>query len=312
MEEWIILNEESKKYKNTISGVLVVDKPPGMTSHDVVQVVRRGTGIRRTGHIGTLDPRASGVLVLLVGPAVRLSEYLVTDTKRYEAQITFGAVSDTFDADGTVTTTGVEPVLDEETVGAAMRKFTGEIVQRPPSYSALKIKGKKAYERARAGEAFEIPERKVTVYSFDLVEFDPPDISVEVYCSSGTYIRSLAHDLGTALGCGAYLSELRRTKSGRFSLRQAATVEELKASFDNGDWYHFLIPAIEALDDFPEVILDIETENDVRSGKRIPAGDAEPPKSGLAKGVSLQGELVAILAYDAASNDWKPKKVFIN
>ena len=114
------MNEESKKYKNTISGVLVVDKPPGMTSHDVVQVVRRGTGIRRIGHIGTLDPRASGVLVLLVGPAVRLSEYLVTDTKRYEAQITFGAVSDTYDADGTVTTTGVDPVIDEETVETAI------------------------------------------------------------------------------------------------------------------------------------------------------------------------------------------------
>lgn len=306
------MNEESKKYKNTISGVLVVDKSPGMTSHDVVQVVRRGTGIRRIGHIGTLDPRASGVLVLLVGPAVRLSEYLVTDTKCYEAQITFGATSDTFDADGNVTETGVEPVLDEDTVLAAMEKFLGEIVQRPPNYSALKIKGKKAYELARAGESFEIPERKVTVYSFDLVEFNPPDISVEIYCSSGTYVRSLAHDLGAALGCGAYLNELRRTKSGRFSLRQAATLDELKTSFENGDWYNFLIPAIDALDDFPEVILDLESENDIRCGKRIAAEETGLNDGDLAKAVSLQGELVAILAYDAETQGWKPKKVFIN
>ena len=306
------MNEESKKYKNTISGVLVVDKPPGMTSHDVVQIVRRGTGIRRIGHIGTLDPRASGVLVLLVGPAVRLSEYLITDRKRYEAQFTFGAVSNTYDADGEVVKTGGAPELDEESVSAAMKQFTGEIVQRPPNYSALKIGGKKAYERARAGEVFEIPERRVTIYVFDLVEFNPPDISVEVDCSSGTYIRSLAHELGAALGCGAYLSELRRTKSGHFSLRQAATLEELKAAFENGDWYQYLIPAIDSLADFTEIQLDLELERDIRCGRAIQAEAAINMDSAFAKAVSLQGELVAVLQYDAEAALWKPKKVLIS
>lgn len=306
------MNEESKKYKNTISGVLVVDKPPGMTSHDVVQIVRRGTGIRRIGHIGTLDPRASGVLVLLVGPAVRLSEYLITDRKRYEAQFTFGAVSNTYDADGEVIKTGGTPELDEERVSAEMKKFTGEIVQRPPSYSALKIGGKKAYERARAGEIFEIPERRVTIYAFDLVEFNPPDISVEVDCSSGMYIRSLAHELGAALGCGAYLSELRRTKSGRFSLRQAATLDELKTAFENGDWYQYLIPAIDSLADFTEIQLDLEMERDIRCGKAIQAEAGTNVDPAFAKAVSLQGELVAVLQYDAEAALWKPKKVLIS
>lgn len=306
------MNEETRKYKNAISGVLVVDKPPMMTSHDVVQVVRRGTGIRRIGHIGTLDPRASGVLVLLVGPAVRLSEFLITDAKRYEAMIRFGAVSDTYDADGNVVPTGVEPVLDEETVLKAMERFTGSITQRPPNYSALKIKGRKAYELARAGEEFEIPEREVTVYDFDLLEFNPPDIFVEVFCSSGTYIRSLAHDLGKELGCGAYLTELRRTKSGRFSMRQAVTLDELKKAFEDGDWYQYLIPAIESLDDFPEVVLDETLELAVRHGQRVAVSDVEPNQDGYGKGISLQGELVAILEYDKEGENWKPKKVFLN
>lgn len=306
------MNEETRKYKNAISGVLVVDKPPMMTSHDVVQVVRRGTGIRRIGHIGTLDPRASGVLVLLVGPAVRLSEFLITDAKRYEAMIRFGAVSDTYDADGKVVPTGVEPVLDEETVLRAMERFTGSITQRPPNYSALKIKGRKAYELARAGEEFEIPEREVTVYDFDLLEFNPPDIFVEVFCSSGTYIRSLAHDLGKELGCGAYLTELRRTKSGRFSMRQAVTLDELKKAFEDGDWYQYLIPAIESLDDFPEVVLDETLELAVRHGQRVAVSDVEPNQDGYGKGISLQGELVAILEYDKEGESWKPKKVFLN
>lgn len=283
-----------------------------MTSHDVVQVVRRGTGIRRIGHIGTLDPRASGVLVLLVGPAVRLSEFLITDAKRYEAMIRFGAVSDTYDADGNVVPTGVEPVLDEETVLKAMERFTGSITQRPPNYSALKIKGRKAYELARAGEGFEIPEREVTVYDFDLLEFNPPDIFVEVFCSSGTYIRSLAHDLGKELGCGAYLTELRRTKSGRFSMRQAVTLDELKKAFEDGDWYQYLIPAIESLDDFPEVVLDETLELAVRHGQRVAVSGVEPNRDGYGKGISLQGELVAILEYDKEGENWKPKKVFLN
>lgn len=306
-----MLTEETKSYKNAISGVLVVDKPIGMTSHDVVAIVRKGTGIRRIGHIGTLDPRASGVLVLLVGPAVRLSEYLVTDTKRYEALITFGATSNTYDADGEVQETGIVVNLDEETVLAAMERFTGTIVQRPPNYSALKIKGKKAYQLARAGVEFEIPEREVTVFDFELVEFNPPDIAVEVYCSSGTYIRSLAHDLGAALGCGGYLRELRRTKSGKFSLRQAVPLDDLKFSFEEGDWYQYLIPAIDALGEFPEVVLEEEDEMAIRCGKRIAMGDVAPNADGLAKGVSVQGELVAILVADSETNEWQPKKVFL-
>ena len=178
-------SEETKRYKSAISGVLIVDKPIGKTSHDIVQIIRKGTGIRRIGHTGTLDPRASGVLVILIGPAVRLSEYLQSDIKRYEATIRLGSVSDTYDGDGLIETTGADMNISEDQISEAMKKFVGEIEQTPPVYSALKIKGRKAYEMAREGIDFEIPSRKVTVYSMDLIEYNPPELSVDILCSSG-------------------------------------------------------------------------------------------------------------------------------
>lgn len=299
-------SDEVKRYKSAISGVMIVDKPSGKTSHDVVQIIRKGTGLRRIGHTGTLDPRASGVLVILIGPAVRLSEYLQTDRKRYEALIRFGSVSDTYDADGDVQPTGLAVDITEDRLLEAMEKFVGEIEQIPPSYSALKINGRKAYELARKGEPVEIPSRKVTLYAFDLIEYNPPELTAEIYCSSGTYVRSVAHDLGKELGCGAYLAGLRRTLSGRFSLRDAVPIPELMDSFEEGTWYQYLIPAAEALEGYQELILDVETEAAVRHGRRIPA---ESTEFSMAKGVSEQGELIAILELDEETREWKPKKV---
>jgi len=205
---------------NTISGVLVVDKPVGLTSHEVVQIIRRGTNIRRAGHTGTLDPRASGVLVILLGPAVRLSEYVSASDKRYQAVLQLGTTTDTYDADGRVLTTN--PVeISEQQFETALQSFIGEIEQVPPPYSAVKIKGRKAYEMAREGEEVDLQPRRITVYSLELLEWAPPEAVIDVYCSSGTYIRSLANDLGKMLGCGAHLVGLRRTKSGRFTLRDA-------------------------------------------------------------------------------------------
>lgn len=243
---------EKDNLKNVVSGVLVVDKPVGLTSHDVVQIVRRGTGIRRAGHTGTLDPRASGVLVILVGPAVRLSEYVSASDKRYQATIKLGASTDTYDEEGTIT--GSAPEVDiekitEESFDEILQQFVGEIEQVPPPYSAVKVKGRKAYDMARKGEEVDLEPRLINVYSLEVLEWAPPEAVIDVYCSSGTYVRSLAHDMGKALGTGAYLIGLRRTKSGRFTLRDAVQLRRLQEAFDAGDWYRYLIPAAEALAD---------------------------------------------------------------
>ncbi|MDD5369221.1 MAG: tRNA pseudouridine(55) synthase TruB [Anaerolineaceae bacterium] len=294
--------------KNAISGVLVVDKPVGLTSHDVVQIIRKGTGIRRAGHTGTLDPRASGVLVILIGPAVRLSEYVSASDKRYQAIIRLGASTDTYDADGRVTSQA--PVdITEEQFEESLKQFIGEIEQVPPPYSAVKVKGRKAYEMAREGEEVDLQPRKINVYNLELLEWAPPEAVIDVYCSSGTYVRSLAHDLGNVLGCGAHLIGLRRTKSGRFTLRDAVPLRRLRESFDAGNWYQYLIPAAEALSDWPAVELGDEQVDAIRHGHRI---SADAGANGWARAISQQGELVALMEVDADAREWQPRKVFFS
>ncbi len=298
---------ERDEIKNVVSGVLVVDKPVGLTSHDVVQIIRRGTGIRRAGHTGTLDPRASGVLVILIGPAVRLSEYVSASDKRYQATIRLGASTDTYDAEGAVMDSTDVNEISEEGFDEILQKFVGEIEQVPPPYSAVKVKGRKAYDMAREGEEVELEPRMIQVYSLEVLEWAPPEAVIDVYCSSGTYVRSLAHDLGKELGTGAHLVGLRRTKSGRFTLRDAVPLRRLQEAFDAGNWYKYLIPAAEALSDWPMVELDGDDVELIRHGHRIPA---EPGSKGWARGVSQQGDLVALLEVDEESNEWQPRKVF--
>lgn len=303
------MDDRSFDMQNAISGVLVVDKPIGMTSHDVVQVVRKGTNIRRAGHTGTLDPRASGVLVILIGPAVRLSEYVSASDKRYQAVIRLGATTDTYDADGRVTSSAPVNVTEEQ-FEAALKNFVGEIEQVPPPYSAVKVKGRKAYEMAREGEMVELAPRKIMVYNLDLLEWAPPEAVIDVYCSSGTYVRSLAHDLGEVLGCGAHLVGLRRTKSGRFTLRDAVPLRKLRDAFELGNWYAHLIPAAEALSDWPAIDLTADQVELVRHGHRVASERSE--KGSWARAISEQGELVALLEYDEASAEWQPRKVFFS
>ena len=293
--------------KNVVSGVLVVDKPVGLTSHDVVQIIRRGTNIRRAGHTGTLDPRASGVLVVLIGPAVRLSEYVSASDKRYQATIRLGSSTDTFDAEGRITSSASVDNISEEQFEEILEQYVGEIEQVPPPYSAIKIGGRKAYEMAREGEEVNLEPRVIQVYSLELLEWDPPEAVVDVFCSSGTYVRSLANDLGNALGVGAHLVGLRRTKSGRFTLRDAVPMRRLQESFVAGDWYKYLIPAAEALADWPMVELDGDQVELVRHGHRVAA---ESGSTGWARGVSEQGDLVALLEVDEDLKEWQPRKVF--
>lgn len=298
---------DKDQIKNVVSGVLVIDKPIGLTSHDVVQIIRRGTGIRRAGHTGTLDPRASGVLVVLIGPAVRLSEYVSASDKRYQATIRLGKTTDTFDSEGVVMNSSVVGDITEDQFHEILQNFVGEIEQVPPPYSAVKVKGRKAYEMARKGEEVKLEPRMIQVYSLDVLEWALPEIVIDVYCSSGTYVRSLANDLGTALGTGAHLIGLRRTKSGRFTLRDAVLLRRLKEAFDAGDWYKFLIPAADALGDWPMVELDADEVELVRHGHRVAS---QPESTGWARGLSQQGDLVALLEHDDETGEWQPRKVF--
>jgi tRNA pseudouridine55 synthase len=300
---------EKEDVKNVVSGVLVVDKPVGLTSHDVVQIIRRGTGIRRAGHTGTLDPRASGVLVILVGPAVRLSEYVSASDKRYQATVHLGSSTDTYDAEGVITGSPTVSVdqIDEDKFNDVLQQFTGEIEQVPPPYSAVKVQGRKAYEMAREGEEVDLAPRMINVYSLDVLEWAPPEVVIDVYCSSGTYVRSLANDLGKELGTGAHLVGLRRTKSGRFTLRDAVPLRRLQEAFDAGNWYRYLIPAAEALAEWPQIELDPSQVELIRHGHRI-TSDIE--EKGMARAITQQGDLVALLEYSEETDDWQPRKVF--
>jgi tRNA pseudouridine55 synthase len=300
-------SRDREDIKNVVSGVLVVDKPVGLTSHDVVQIIRRGTGIRRAGHTGTLDPRASGVLVILIGPAVRLSEYVSASDKRYQATIRLGSSTDTYDGEGRVINSRPIGAITEDQFNTTLQRFVGEMEQTPPPYSAVKVKGKKAYEMAREGEEVDLEPRIINVYSLEILEWAPPEAVIDVYCSSGTYVRSLANDLGLALGSGAHLVGLRRTKSGRFTLRDAVPLRRLQEAFDAGNWYRYLIPAAEALADWPMVELDADQVELIRHGHRVPG---EPGVKGWARGVSEQGDLVALLELDDAVGEWQPRKVF--
>ena len=303
------MDDRRTQLKNTVSGVLVVDKPIGITSHDVVQIVRNGTRIKRAGHTGTLDPRASGVLVVLLGPAVRLSEYVSAEDKRYHAVIQLGKKTDTFDEEGSITGTSPVDDITAEQFEEALKGFIGEIEQVPPPYSAVKVNGRKAYELARKGEEVELEPRIIHVHSLELLEWDSPQALVDVHCSSGTYVRSLANDLGEILKCGAMLAGLRRTKNGKFTLNDAIPLRKLTEAFQDGTWYKYLIPAAEALDEWPTINLTDEEIDLVRHGHRI---KREEKIGDMARAITEQGELVALMQFDEESGEYQPKKVFFS
>jgi tRNA pseudouridine55 synthase len=292
--------------KDVVSGVFVIDKPVGLTSHDVVQIVRRGTGIRRAGHTGTLDPRASGVLVVLLGPAVRLSEFVSASDKSYQATIRLGSRTETYDTESEPSEEMPVNVTEDEFI-ELIKGYEGEIEQVPPPYSAVKVDGEKAYDRARKGEEVDLEPRLINVYHLDLLEWAPPEVVVDVKCSSGTYVRSLANDIGEALGIGAHLVGLRRTSSGQFTLRDSISLRRLREAFDTGTWAQHLIPAAEALSDWYTIELDGETLEKVRNGHRIPAEDGA---TGWARAISEQGDLVALMEVVEEDQEWQPRKVF--
>ncbi len=215
-----------------LDGILLIDKAAGWTSHDVVAKCRNITGQRRTGHTGTLDPAATGLLVLCLGKATRLVEYMSGQDKEYEGEIALGATTDTDDAEGTILTEAPVPDIDDARLRELERQFTGAIDQVPPAYSAVKVDGTRAYAVARKGGELELAPRPVVVHSLELELRREGRMGIRIVCGSGTYVRSLARDIGAALGCGAHLAHLRRTRNGPFHIDEALTVEDLQRAVD--------------------------------------------------------------------------------
>jgi tRNA pseudouridine55 synthase len=212
-----------------MEGVLLVDKPTDHTSHDVVARLRRKLHMKRIDHAGTLDPMATGLLIMLIGKATRISQYLISLDKEYEGTIELGKVTDTQDADGEVMETRPVPPLTETQVKAAVNSFMGDQYQTPPMYSAVKIDGVPLYKSARKGQEIEREPRFIRVMSWDVLRFETPRIDFRLRCTQGTYVRTLAHDLGQKLGCGAHLAALRRTATDKFHVAQALTLEQIQA-----------------------------------------------------------------------------------
>lgn len=291
-----------------MDGLLIIDKPAGMTSHDVVTAVRRMAQTRRVGHAGTLDPLATGVLLTLVGFTTRLARFLGGADKTYDAVMRLGVATTTYDADGEVTE---EHPLDGVTpagIAAALGAFRGHIEQEPPMYSAVKVKGQKLYKLARQGKTVAREPRPVDIYGLDVLSWNSPDLTVTVHCSAGTYVRSLAHDLGQALGCGAHLTALRRTSVGVFRLEDAHTLESLGALAAQGRLAEALLPPQAALSGFPVVTLSAEQVTAVRYGQSVAVGRVEEICDHI-QGWDAQGRLVAVLV-PVEGGVWRPILVF--
>jgi tRNA pseudouridine55 synthase len=287
----------------SVAGVLNIDKPEGITSHDVVKQVRRISGLRRVGHAGTLDPLATGVLLICVGRATRLVEYLIGQNKRYVATVRLGQTTDTYDADGALLTESPVTVSAAD-IEQALVQFRGRIQQKAPSFSAIKRDGQPLYKLARQGKAVNPPIREVHIMNLQLLQWADPFLQLELACSSGTYVRSLAHDLGQALGCGGHITALQRTAVGEFSLPQAVSLPDLQM----GDWQNHLLPIDHAVQHLPSLDLSAAEAARVQLGQQLTRQDTHPDAP-LVRVYEPSGRFLAILR--SKENSWQPHKVFL-
>ncbi len=257
----------------SLNGVLIIDKPQGPTSFWIVQHVRRKLRVKRVGHTGTLDPAASGVLPVCVGNATKIARFITAGNKVYEGIIRLGVETDTYDLAGKVVASRpVPPDLDEALIKSKVRSYTGRVLQTPPPFSAVKHQGRPLYKLARKGIVIKKEPRPVEIFSFDILKTEFPDLHFRIHCTKGTYVRSLAHELGRDLGTGACLAKLCRTKSGPFSIEQALSVEKFDQLADEGRISQALIPVHSALDHIPEVKISQGLARDLGFGKSISQG----------------------------------------
>lgn len=288
----------ARRAGRTLDAVLLVDKPLGPTSFDVVQRVRRALDVDKAGHTGTLDPLATGLLVICLGQATRLVPYLTDRDKRYDATVLLGVATDTLDAEGAVVRRDPEAqvaAIDAARFAAALDGFRGPITQTPPMYSAIKIDGKPLHERARAGEVIDVPARDVTIHALTAGAARPPEFDLSVHCSKGTYVRTLAADVAGALGLGGHLTALRRTAIGALSVDDALSLDAIEADPDAAAAR--AVSMVDALDWMPTIHLDAPSEAVVRNGQRLRRADADAP---LIRALDAGGGLVAILEPDGA------------
>jgi tRNA pseudouridine55 synthase len=301
----------------TVTGILNVNKPRGPTSHDIVALVRRLSGERKVGHGGTLDPLASGVLIICLGQATRITEYVMELTKVYRATLRLGVATDTLDSEGKVVATSPPPAIGAQEMRSVLDEFVGEVELVPPAYSAVKVDGQPAYKLARRGSPPQLPARLSRVYRIELLRLELPELDVEVECARGTYVRALAAAIGQRLGCGAHVARLTRTAVGPFTLDTAMEPGELERRIRAGDWKDLLQPLDSGLANLPAMTVDIEDEKDLRHGQavelrpdsiRLPC----PIVDGLqCRAYAEDGSLVAIIAYDAGAKLWRPRRVFL-
>lgn len=286
----------------TIHGFLNIDKPAGMTSHDVVAKLRRLAQQRRVGHGGTLDPAATGVLPVALGEATRLVDYFVEGRKAYRAVIRLGVTTTTDDAEGAIVGERPIPLLKIDDLHTFVQPFIGAIQQVPPMYSAIQIGGQRMYDLARKGQVIDLPPRTVEIDRIEVCGWQSPDVTLEIVCGKGTYIRALARDLGAAIGCGAHLVELRRTQVGSLRIEQAVPLATLLEAGDN--FVQHVFPPEAAVLDLPRADVDQALAQRIRNGLPV----ALPLTGELARAHAPDGALVALLRHEAGL--WKPFKVF--
>jgi tRNA pseudouridine55 synthase len=291
-----------------INGIFNINKATGMTSHDVVAKIRKHLKQKRVGHAGTLDPMAGGVLPICVGQATRVAEYLSESGKAYQAEIIFGTATDTYDAEGTITATASTADLTLAFIEETLEHFRGPQMQYPPRYSAIKIQGLPAYKRARTGEEIVLEPRPIVIYELEILDWIPSRLTLAIECSKGTYIRSLAHDLGIRLGCYAYLGALVRTRSGPFTLSESITLEQLADAVETNSVQQYLYPVDKALEQYPAITLDAETVERVKHGNTFNKPVAN--NTGLARVYDTDGDFIAIAEWNEEQKAWQPKKVF--
>ncbi len=301
-----------------MDGVLNLNKPSGPTSHDMVDRVRAAARIRRVGHAGTLDPLATGVLVICIGRATRIVEYLMPGQKVYRAELRLGVTTDTYDAEGEIISTA--PVDHTRAqVEAALAPFRGAIEQIPPMYSAVKHRGEPLYRLARRGVQVEREPRPVEIFELTMEAWNPPDCTLKIVCSSGVYVRTLAHDLGQALGCGAHLTELTRLASGDFWLEDSVSIEEFERQAGEGRWRDSVQPIDAALDHLPALHLTDDEARRICTGQAItPPSPTKalstkgngPPAEHLARAYGPGGTFLALIVHDEENRKWRPRKVF--
>lgn len=292
----------------SIDGILNVSKPVGPTSFEVVARIRRWSGERKVGHAGTLDPNASGTFPVFLGQATKLMPYILETSKTYRAVIELGVSTDTYDAEGQVTSRGDASQVTLEQVKTALEAFTGVIWQRPPPFSAIKRDGQRMYRLARAGVAVEPAPRQVEVFHLELVGWQPPLLAIELECGRGFYLRSVAHDLGEALGCGGHLKELVRVKYGTFSEADSVDLERLEEAFKQGEWEPLLRPMDSVLQGLKRVELGEAEARLVRNGRPLPLR-IRGLVGERARAYDPTGRFMAILRFKGQY--WHPERLFV-